>query len=496
MSENGAQSIQNERDAEMAEYDNRVEKEGKLHFDAFRGLVLGRKLTGGGRVQRMKILTLHRFLENGRGVHYEPESRDAHYLEVAFGPDKNALSLQKDFPPGCPVRGRVQGPVKYCLRDSEFVCVPGSLERVRDKAEDLTMADALHEKFDDAVRSIMEGSPFSILDDHLVNPEEMIWLRFFLRRFRKLLSAAGILRPGQRSRRLHGDWSEVRIIPEAVSGLPGVILAALCGNGPGIPRILACGAPVPAPPVGGLQHNASTLGSHREGWYDSAAFCAVSLGDAPRILEGAVTVPEERLPDVFSWIRLNKARLSQLWRMSTYRAADWPLENLRKLEDAPAGWDEERDPWEGNLLFEQALERLFGDALRADEQLCARLWGSMVNVQWLHADGAAAGFSFREAGAVIAEIRGEGKDAYMHWYMSGEDGKVHSEIGRALEAEGWIWAQHESYKDYDAVDVDAGNDDGREYDQRVRYYDTEMQAERELRRVEKLWNKLCQLPVN
>jgi hypothetical protein len=377
----------------------------------------------------------------------------------------------------------------------------------------------LHEDADEQLRQTGEsklsgprtfGAIYRDLDDLLLDfpahgysakQQEIFWLRFFLRRSRRRLTAAGFLRKGQRSRRLHGDWSEARIITEEAGGLPGVVLAVLSGYPRDIPRILACIAP--APEASFKWKLDKPLGSHSQGWYEPEAFCAVSIGSEPRILEGRLSVPEERLPELFAWIRTNRAVLFHLWRMGAHRAADWPLAGLRALEDAQdlikkpdrkskdyseAYWHERE---RAQNAFMAAVERTLGDALRADEHLCARLWGAMTNTTWLHVDGLETSFSFRKAGGLIAELRGEGANNYMRWYMSGLDGSVHSEIALALEPEGWFWGWNGSeLTGHSAADCDIRNDCAREYRERRNYFSSEGAAEIALRQVEKTWNKL------
>jgi hypothetical protein len=93
-------------------------------------------------------------------------------------------------------------------------------------------------------------------------------------------------------------------------------------------------------------------------------------------------------------------------------------------------------------LFAQALNRQYGDAIRASEpgdwhnanSVAARAWGALANVDWVHANGDTASYSFRAAGDLLASIRGKGQ--YMDWYCSSEAG-VPDEIEEGMAQEGW-----------------------------------------------------------
>jgi hypothetical protein len=101
-----------------------------------------------------------------------------------------------------------------------------------------------------------------------------------------------------------------------------------------------------------------------------------------------------------------------------------------------------RDPED---LFETAIDRVFGERLRSEghEQvrwyegtgIGHRIWGSLANVGWTHANGDTASYSFRAAGDLIAAVVGEGD--YMDWYCSHPDGVVDPEVEELLAAEGW-----------------------------------------------------------
>lgn len=85
--------------------------------------------------------------------------------------------------------------------------------------------------------------------------------------------------------------------------------------------------------------------------------------------------------------------------------------------------------------FENAVERALGPAMREDDTLCVELWSALANIDWTHASGETAGYSFRAAGSLVAAILGRG--CYMDWYCSGPYAVVSERIESALAAEGW-----------------------------------------------------------
>jgi len=85
--------------------------------------------------------------------------------------------------------------------------------------------------------------------------------------------------------------------------------------------------------------------------------------------------------------------------------------------------------------LEAAVERALGARLRSDEAVCRAMWSALANIDWTHADGSTVGYTFRGAGHLVAEIRGEGN--YMDWYCSGPYATVSEEIEAAMAREGW-----------------------------------------------------------
>ena len=67
------------------------------------------------------------------------------------------------------------------------------------------------------------------------------------------------------------------------------------------------------------------------------------------------------------------------------------------------------------------------EKVRADDVYAKKLYAAMCNISW------------RSAGGVIADIRGEGD--YMDWYCSGNEGRVDPEITADLADIGWHWSE-------------------------------------------------------
>lgn len=104
--------------------------------------------------------------------------------------------------------------------------------------------------------------------------------------------------------------------------------------------------------------------------------------------------------------------------------------------------------------FEEALKRGLGDTIK-DDAIAKQLWCALANVDWYHPESKeSAGYSFRAAGGLIAELRGEGD--YMDWYCCGPDATVSDHIARVLKKEGWIYDDAASICDEPGCLRDAG----------------------------------------
>jgi hypothetical protein len=86
--------------------------------------------------------------------------------------------------------------------------------------------------------------------------------------------------------------------------------------------------------------------------------------------------------------------------------------------------------------FEQALRDGLGGTIKNDE-IAKQLWSALANVDWYNPTTREdASYSFRAAGGLIAELRGEGD--YMDWYCCGPYAEVSDHIARVLKKQGWI----------------------------------------------------------
>jgi hypothetical protein len=93
-------------------------------------------------------------------------------------------------------------------------------------------------------------------------------------------------------------------------------------------------------------------------------------------------------------------------------------------------------------LFEQTVERLFGERLRANKDDANAFWGGLANVDWTGPNGEEVGYSFRAAGDLLAAIRrDEGDMTYMLYYCAAPDGMVPVWMAEALVDEGWRYVE-------------------------------------------------------
>jgi len=90
--------------------------------------------------------------------------------------------------------------------------------------------------------------------------------------------------------------------------------------------------------------------------------------------------------------------------------------------------------------FEQMLDKLFGGYLRgfSDDSYCHDLWSALTNIDWYNfKTHQHISYSFRAAGAVVADISGKGD--YLTWYCNSPYGTVSEYISLMMKKEDWIW---------------------------------------------------------
>lgn len=87
--------------------------------------------------------------------------------------------------------------------------------------------------------------------------------------------------------------------------------------------------------------------------------------------------------------------------------------------------------------FEALLAGVLGDRVRDSESNAVALWSALANTIWQGPQSEHVRYTFRSAGEVVAQIRGEGE--YTDWYMSGPRGQVADWIAASLAPHGWNW---------------------------------------------------------
>jgi hypothetical protein len=88
--------------------------------------------------------------------------------------------------------------------------------------------------------------------------------------------------------------------------------------------------------------------------------------------------------------------------------------------------------------FEQLVERVFGERLRASEPDAKAFWGALANIEWKGPDDSEVAYSFRAAGDLMAAIRSdEGTMTYMNYYCAAPDGVVPEWVAEPMAREGW-----------------------------------------------------------
>jgi len=102
------------------------------------------------------------------------------------------------------------------------------------------------------------------------------------------------------------------------------------------------------------------------------------------------------------------------------------------------GGYETTQPREAGNRFEEAVERAFGERLRAawpDRTFGGDVWSGLGCFNWRSADGDTAEYTQRAAGDLLATIVGRGN--YMDWFLTAPDNILTDEVREAMAAEGW-----------------------------------------------------------
>lgn len=90
---------------------------------------------------------------------------------------------------------------------------------------------------------------------------------------------------------------------------------------------------------------------------------------------------------------------------------------------------------DGSDRFEKDLSEMLD---LKDDEVAKQVWSALANVAWYRPESdEEAGYSFRAAGSMIAEIRGSGN--YMDWYCCGPYATVSDHIARSMKKRGWIY---------------------------------------------------------
>ena len=99
----------------------------------------------------------------------------------------------------------------------------------------------------------------------------------------------------------------------------------------------------------------------------------------------------------------------------------------------------------GQMDMDICQSRWIVEKVRADDVYAKKLYAAMCNIRWQYQDVMMIlrdewwTTSWRTAGSIIADIRGEGD--YMDWYCSGSEGHVDPEITADLADIGWHWSE-------------------------------------------------------
>ena len=78
-----------------------------------------------------------------------------------------------------------------------------------------------------------------------------------------------------------------------------------------------------------------------------------------------------------------------------------------------------------------------------NKEVCREIWSGLTNVIWYHESepDKEVTYTFRSAGGLIADLRGEGH--YMDWYMESTPGVVSTSMADAMSKRGWYYREYD-----------------------------------------------------
>ena len=135
-----------------------------------------------------------------------------------------------------------------------------------------------------------------------------------------------------------------------------------------------------------------------------------------------------------------------------------------RFVDTPEAGEGQDEGEDGRAALPPSLERDLAaspDVTRriASDLFARLLYAALCNTEWRHrGTGTLWSISWRGAGGVIADLRGEGN--YMDWYCSGGEGLVDEGVLAEIEGLGWDIVPEENAVAEDAESLPAGKSEG------------------------------------
>lgn len=85
--------------------------------------------------------------------------------------------------------------------------------------------------------------------------------------------------------------------------------------------------------------------------------------------------------------------------------------------------------------FDETLTTMFTGALTARDR-AVDLYGALCNMRWQRGDEPPVSVTWRQAGDIVADLRGAG-EGYLDYYCAGNEGVVASWVAKRFAAAGW-----------------------------------------------------------